>query len=77
MLDGGFNCRSNGSGATHSSLHTTISVLEGIFEYKINGYSYRLDELITSAATAKEFKLVHQLFRSDKSGLIINICTYI
>jgi len=72
MLDGGYNCRSNGSGAIHSSLHTTISVLEGICEYKVNGYTYRLDELLTSAASAKEFILVHQLFRSDKSGLIIN-----
>ena len=29
MPDGGFNCRTTRSGARHSSLHTTISVLEG------------------------------------------------
>ncbi len=46
MMDGGFNCESNYRGATHSSLHTTISVLEGILEYKNNGYTYRLDDLL-------------------------------
>ncbi|MBI3259931.1 MAG: hypothetical protein HYZ54_10720, partial [Ignavibacteriae bacterium] len=44
MSDGGFNCWSNRSGATHSSLHTTLSVIEGIHEYRTNGYSYRVDE---------------------------------
>jgi len=45
MPDGGFNCRSNQAGAVHSSLHTTLSVAEGIQEYKKNGYSYRKHEL--------------------------------
>lgn len=27
--DGGFNCQSNRQGCHHSSLHTTLSVLEG------------------------------------------------
>ncbi|MCK5200454.1 MAG: hypothetical protein KAR21_18995, partial [Spirochaetales bacterium] len=45
MIDGGFNCRSNRSGAVHSSLHSTLSVLEGITEYEFNDYTYRLDEL--------------------------------
>ncbi|MBZ0097847.1 MAG: hypothetical protein K8F30_02105, partial [Taibaiella sp.] len=30
MHDGGFNCYSNRKGAVHSSLHSTLSVLEGI-----------------------------------------------
>jgi hypothetical protein len=34
LKDGGFNCRLNRSGAKYSSLHTTISVLEGILEYR-------------------------------------------
>jgi len=29
MPDGGFNCWTTRSGAKHSSLHSTISVLEG------------------------------------------------
>ena len=43
MKDGGFNCNSNGIGAIHSSVHSTISVLEGILEYAENGNTYRLD----------------------------------
>ena len=34
MADGGFNCCSNRSGAVHSSLHSTISVAEGILDRK-------------------------------------------
>lgn len=34
MPDGGFNCRTTRSGAKHSSLHTTISVLEGLTEFQ-------------------------------------------
>lgn len=72
MPDGGFNCQSNRQGAVHSSLHTTISVLEGIHEYHVNGYTYRLDELQTIAHQCREFILQHKLFRSDHTGEIIN-----
>lgn len=71
MPDGGFNCRSNRSGATHSSLHTTISVLEGIEEYFKNGYAYRKKELEAARASALEFILLHQLYISDRTGEII------
>jgi len=40
MKDGGFNCYSNTRGANHSSLHSTISVIEGVMEYARNGYRY-------------------------------------
>jgi hypothetical protein len=72
MKDGGFNCRSNSTGAVHSSLHSTLSVLEGIFEYQRKGYQYRLDELMTAKKSSEEFILMHKLFRSDKTGEIIN-----
>ena len=72
MLDGGFNCRSNRSGAVHSSLHSTISLLEGIHAYQRYGYTYRLDELQACAAAAREFVLQHQLFLSDRTGEIID-----
>ena len=49
MADGGFNCLSNRSGARHSSMHSTLSVLEGLQEYGDNGYSYRLNELHKAA----------------------------
>jgi len=72
MPDGGFNCRSNRSGAKHSSLHSTLSVLEGISEYVRNGYLYRLDELKEVEQSAKEFILLHQLFLSDRTGKVID-----
>ncbi len=72
MHDGGFNCRSNSTGAIHSSLHTTLSVLEGIQEYLSNGYQYRVKELIKARNDSQEFILMHKLFRSDKTGEIIN-----
>lgn len=72
MEDGGFNCQSNRKGATHSSLHTTLSVLEGILEYERNGYTYRLDELRKAKLESQEFILIHHLFRSDKTGNIIH-----
>jgi hypothetical protein len=72
MPDGGFNCQSNRQGAVHSSLHSTISVLEGIGEYLASGYSYRAAELDAIAQQAQELVLQHRLFRSDRTGAIIN-----
>ena len=72
MPDGGFNCESNGRGVVHSSLHSTISVLEGIGEYLVNGYTYRAAELDAITHQAREFVLQHRLFRSDRTGEIIN-----
>ena len=71
MKDGGFNCHSNRIGAVHSSLHTTLSVLEGILEYKKNNYKYRLKELQKAETESIEFILMHKLFKSDKTGEII------
>lgn len=72
MADGGFNCQSNRSGAHHSSLHSTLSVLEGIQEYADTSYRYRLGELQQAAAKARDFILLHRLFKSDHTGQIIN-----
>jgi len=72
MPDGGFNCQANRQGAVHSSLHSTISVLEGIREYSTNGYVYRLAELEQIAVEAREFILQHHLFLSDRTGKIID-----
>ena len=71
MADGGFNCRSNRSGAVHSSLHTTLSVAEGLWEYRKNGYTYRMDEVERMEEEGREFMLQHRLFRSDHTGNII------
>lgn len=72
MSDGGFNCQSNQGGARHSSLHSTISVLEGICEYQRRGYRYRLNELLNAEKAAQEFILMHRLYKSDHTGEIIN-----
>jgi hypothetical protein len=72
MPDGGFNCESNQHGAVHSSLHSTLSVLEGIGEYLASGYTHRAAELDGIAQQAREFVLQHRLFRSDRTGEIIN-----
>lgn len=72
MADGGFNCERNSIGARHSSLHSTIAVLEGFNTYAVNGYSYRLAELAAVAGSAREFILRHRLFKSDRTGEIIH-----
>ena len=52
----------------HSSLHTTLSVIEGILEYSLNGYKYRLKELQNAELQAREFILQHKLYQSHRTG---------
>jgi hypothetical protein len=70
LSDGGWNCEKY-RGATHSSFHTTISVLEGLWEFQsTNGY---LSEQIEAAQVrAVEFLLEHRLYRSHQSGEIVD-----
>lgn len=70
--DGGFNCLFNRSGAVHSSLHSTISILEGILEYKNYDYTYQLTELEEIEKEAREFILQYRLYRSDKTREMID-----
>lgn len=72
LTDGGFNCMLNRSGARHSSLHSTISVMEGFTEYLKNTYTYRTREVEKQLHQAKEFILLHQFYRSDKTAQIIH-----
>jgi len=72
LPDGGFNCRFNRNIVHHSSMHSTISVLEGFLEYKRSGYTYRLKDVETSARKASEFLLMHHLYKSDKTGEVID-----
>lgn len=71
MADGGFNCRTTRSGAKHSSMHTTISVLEGFQTYLSCGYTYKNNEIRKASQAAEEFLLVHQLYLSDRTGTVI------
>lgn len=72
MPDGGFNCEWKRSGAKHSSMHSTISVLEGLQEFKKAGHTYRASEIARTIASAEEMLLQHHLFRSDKTGEVIS-----
>ncbi len=72
MSDGGFNCRSNRSKCHHSSMHSTVAVIEGINSYLSNGYQYQKEKLISMRAECIEFLLMHKLFKSDKTDQIIH-----
>jgi hypothetical protein len=69
MPDGGWNCRRE-KGATHSSVHTTISVLEGLRYYELH-CGRGLRALRTAQRRGREFLLVHRLFRSHRTGAVI------
>ena len=72
MTDGGFNCMRNRSGARVSSLHSTISVIEGLSDYLRQNHTYRSDEVRDSLATARETILARRLFRARRGGGIIH-----
>jgi hypothetical protein len=72
LPDGGFNCQYNRQGARHSSMHSTISLLEGMWEYIRSGYGYRSSELESASEAAREFLLMHRLFKSDHTGEVIH-----
>jgi hypothetical protein len=72
MQDGGFNCHSNTVGAKHSSLHTTLSVCEGILEYRKNGFKYRTKELKIAEEESRKFILQHKLYKSHRTGETIS-----
>ncbi len=70
MSDGGWNCR-RPEGATHSSLHTTISVLEGLLEYETGGGA-QAERTRRARECAHEFLYAHQMFRSHRTGQVID-----
>ena len=69
MADDGWNCESF-KGATHSSFHTTISVLEGLREYEKFGPK-NVGAIKAVQARAHEFLLTHRLYKSDKTGEVV------
>jgi hypothetical protein len=70
MPDGGWNCQSY-RGATHSSFHTTISVLEGLFFYG-ERFPAQLAGLHSVRQKAHEFLLVHKLCCSHRTGEVVH-----
>jgi len=69
MPDGGWNCRRR-FGATHSSVHTTISALEGLRFYELHR-GRKVRPIRAAQRRGREFLLVHRLFRSQRTGEII------
>jgi hypothetical protein len=69
MPDGGWNCR-RPRGATHASVHTTISALEGLLWYELHR-SRQVKAVRAAQRRGREFLLVHRLFRSHRTGAII------
>lgn len=69
MADGGWNCR-RAAGATHSSVNTTISALEGLRYYELYRRK-KLRQVRAAQRRGREFLLVHRLFRSHRSGQVI------
>lgn len=70
MEDGGWNCQRD-QGAVHSSFHTTINVLEGLHAY-VQAGGHRAQEVLAMEAAAREFFLCHRLYRSDKTGKVVD-----
>src|SRR5262249_1149292 len=69
MPDGGWNCR-RPAGATHASVHPTISGLEGLRLYELSRWR-KVRAVRAAQARGREFLLVHRLFRSPRTGEII------
>lgn len=69
MPDGGWNCRFP-FGATHASVHTTISVLEGLRLYGLFRRR-KMSEVRSAQQRGREFLLVHRLFRSHRTGRVM------
>ncbi len=66
MPDGGWNCE-DWRGATHGSFHTTISVLEGLKEYR-QARPSEAAETVGAVAAGREFLLAHRLYKSHRTG---------
>jgi hypothetical protein len=67
MGDCGWNCE-QWSGATHSSVHTTISVLEGLTEFAGADPGYRAKEVAAAVDAGAGFLLEHKLCQSHRTG---------
>ncbi len=70
MSDGGWNCESY-KGATHSSFHTTIMALEGLYEYQC-AYPEKKKQITQVRGRGHEFLLAHHLYKSHRTGKIFD-----
>ncbi|MFN8489709.1 MAG: hypothetical protein U0350_19145 [Caldilineaceae bacterium] len=73
MPDGAWNCRRNRRPRPiHSSFHTTFNVLEGLRDYIELCNPPLREEILAAEQGALELLLQHKLFRSDKTGRVID-----
>ena len=73
MPDGGWNCRRlRRPHPKHSSFHTTLNVLEGLREYVELRDGKLREQALAAERAALELLLQHRLFRSDKTGQVID-----
>jgi len=66
LPDGGWNCNWFRGENTHSSFHTTLSVLEAFYECEYAGL--RVRDMQAARRAGEEFLLQHRLFRSHRTG---------
>lgn len=66
--DGGWNCRDPRE-VSHSSFHTSISVLEALDIWRSGSEAPAADDAI---AAGREFMLDHHMFRSHRTGEVID-----
>lgn len=72
MADGGWNCRLRNYPKTcHGSFHTTFNILEGLILAADTGIIDR-DVFRASEARTLEFMLAHRMYRSDRTGEIVD-----
>jgi hypothetical protein len=72
MPDGGWNCRIDRvKNVRHSSFHTTFNVLEGLHVAASKGILVQR-RFADSQAAAIEFMLQHRMYKSDRTGEIVN-----
>jgi hypothetical protein len=73
MADGGWNCRIKRKPLPeHSSFHTTINVLEGLRETAERNACTQANSVLEAEAGAREMLLRHGLFRSHRTGELID-----
>jgi hypothetical protein len=70
MPDGGWNCQSY-KGATHSSFHTTMLALEGLYEYQC-AYPEKNNSIRQTRERGHEFLLTHRLYKSHRTGRVFD-----
>lgn len=66
--DGGWNCETVRTGSTHSSFHTTISVLECLTELAGSGHH----DLTAAMSRGWEFLFQHRMFKSHRTGEVVD-----